>query len=138
MICSESTKAFGQPRLTIPIFGAGAALAVDFAGVFTGTSGMGTVATVLVLCRPLARGEFAILTGMGLAAFFAGVLAPAHWALVLNLFSRRSISSPLPGAGVTFFAAAKKVTKESSFFARTSFSDGALRRTTLALSLNQP
>ena len=27
---------------------------------------------------------------------------------------------PLPGAGVTFFAAAKKVTKESSFFARCS------------------
>ena len=34
----------------------------------------------------------------------------------LCLNSCRSISAPLPGAGVTFFAAAKKVTKESSFF----------------------
>jgi hypothetical protein len=29
-----------------------------------------------------------------------------------------SITLPLPGAGVTFFAAAKKVTKESSYWAQ--------------------
>ena len=37
------------------------------------------------------------------------------FALLVNLISSRSISSPLCGAAVTFFAAAKKVTKESSF-----------------------
>jgi hypothetical protein len=36
-------------------------------------------------------------------------------ALLVDLFSSRSIGSPLCGAAVTFFAAAKKVTKESSY-----------------------
>jgi hypothetical protein len=35
-------------------------------------------------------------------------------ALSVNLLSCRSISTPLCAAAVTFFAAAKKVTKESS------------------------
>jgi hypothetical protein len=37
------------------------------------------------------------------------------WAFVKSCFRVGLLALPLPGAGVTFFAAAKKVTKESSF-----------------------
>jgi hypothetical protein len=49
----------------------------------------------------------------------------------------RSIRSPLPGAGVTFFAAAKKVTKESSFFSNRTMHKlvWPLCRTAVALKL---
>lgn len=41
MICSESTKAFGHPRLTKPTFGIWSFLVVDSAGFFTVTSRCG-------------------------------------------------------------------------------------------------
>jgi hypothetical protein len=45
-----------------------------------------------------------------------GVFAfAARWVNLMRCFAF-SFSSRLPGGGVTFFAAAKKVTKESSFF----------------------
>jgi hypothetical protein len=37
------------------------------------------------------------------------------WASMKSCFRVGLLALPLPGAGVTFFAAAKKVTKESSF-----------------------
>jgi hypothetical protein len=39
--------------------------------------------------------------------------------LLIEAFGRFLCSSRLPGGGVTFFAAAKKVTKESRFFNQT-------------------
>ena len=50
------------------------------------------------------------------------------------------LALPLPGAGVTFFAAAKKVTKESSFFLHRPKHkyEWPLRRKALAISLKQP
>jgi membrane-bound ClpP family serine protease len=61
--------------------------------------------------------------------FLSAEMAVVLGSFLVSLYSCRSIGSPLPGAGVTFFAVdqswrfsallwshAKKVTKESSFF----------------------
>jgi len=60
-------------------------------------------------------GSHFLCTGVPLALGFVRVTPFGVHALPGNLLSSRSISSPLCGAAVTFFAAAKKVTKESSY-----------------------